>query len=1451
MNTNIEMELDTWEKGNNLKVFRGYGKTKEDLESEWNEFESSMDTEQQLKSDDESIKVFGKTNLERYKELLDNISDISTNESSPITEDSSVFKLDEETLRKVDQAKQYMKSVNTVIIYPTTTIEELDDLYNRMKSQVPAEFLEMNDTKAIELFGMNNEELYQYHRSILMNYYNKDIQEISNINITYFNVLNESTDIAGIMHAYTEIANNDIESSDEYMIEEAEEKLASLIEYTPMAALNPIVGINKPIPMYLPNEYQRSTDLIPEDDLRMIKTFNDTFDNLFSGIKADNFEEVRDSWYNFIMSKQKVYFENKSSIDSIDQLATDILENEILLAGWHPDYDITTIDNWQDINKQTLNKIQEHYYQENKIINLCELVALMDIDPDHIRTKRERRSNINPVYIVLVSGNKVTSNLIKWWTKGPFSHSALGLNYDLNNLMSFNNAGGEHQGLSVESLDMYPPEHRLVVYSIFINDEDYKLLKKNIEYYLNNKSKTHYSKINIFSIVLNKPLNYQYDMVCSQFVDRLLKFINVDIVDKDSSLVSPNDFYRAAATNNKVYKLYDGKVKNYNANKIKAIIDRLLYSDSTKYFKELASLLETGAKLLKHRKTNLKQQHKTPYGNIVSNDGLGLVSDDYHKAIQQHSIELTGPMMDEYDRLLAIKDDEEFVREFNRWINTEINNIYPVVNANNQKDLMWLKQILKKADKDESGMSYALSMQTARLDLQENYDMSDDEIKEIFRENYFIKGNDPEKIRKELRLRQAYNRKILSMFNVMIKNNFDQLGIAKEEADRISAMFKSGDSDQYEAVKIIKDALDNNAKKFEVNPNVYDLRSLKLGNKRSAGVICISVNSPNKKMELLSRMIQKSLEWDCIIYSHGNTNPNIEGINQYRIELENIIKHALEDDHKNQFLDYFGEETLDTIGDSFSQYREAAKEIKESLITLFKFRFDENGAIDGIDEDKSDTIKNLIELLILKQPKTVEQIETILASNLDSAHKLIVKQLYLMTLGTTIAPNEDFENVMMELEKEFLIDILIPMCQVIALDEYLCNHTDWVWTVQPTYTPEAGPFKTMNELVRELIKEGFKKILILSCNPGQYEFPEDIKNSRVLIKYGDVSTVMEGNSMKSFDDCLDTLDVAEDNLKQVCLENDIDYDNNEYLLECFNTFNADMQALVEKKKDKFSWNDLGNSIKEIIAGLTWMFKQTINFFKNIVLKMKETLKNLSNEKFIKPIKARFISVNRKTKMATINTETISSYNELERASVKSCMSISDAINDYQKSNLKTYTSCAKTISQRSKSIKIKVTEQDIADDILDYIPAIAVNEVKEFPVQFTDDGDLLIKNYQRMDYNKEYQHSHSLLKTYDKSNSIEGIKYELSRLWFVYTVLEANIYENKKLDATKRQEYTKIKAWIMNDFTKYNKIVMKFDPIFNFSEYYLTTPFSDVYIKIHASTLRFLTHLIEDIIKPI
>jgi hypothetical protein len=142
-------------------------------------------------------------------------------------------------------------------------------------------------------------------------------------------------------------------------------------------------------------------------------------------------------------------------------------------------------------------------------------------------------------------------------------------------------------------------------------------------------------------------------------------------------------------------------------------------------------------------------------------------------------------------------------------------------------------------------------------------------------------------------------------------------------------------------------------------------------------------------------------------------------------------------------------------------------------------------------------------------------------------------------------------------------------------------------------------------------------------------------------------------------------------------------------------------------------------------------------------------------------------------------------------------------------------------------------------------------EVKEFPVQFDKEGNLLIRNIKRINFNGEYAKSHRLLKEYEKSRNVEGMKYELSKLWMMNCLIEDKINpcNGKKSKAT--DDDFKARANILNDFRHYMEVVMKLDPDFNFTEYYDNSPFSSATMKISGPTLDFMGKMIGSFLKSI
>lgn len=263
------------------------------------------------------------------------------------------------------------------------------------------------------------------------------------------------------------------------------------------------------------------------------------------------------------------------------QRLSDLYENinedadTILKLGWTPDIPLTS-DNLEKVSATTAFRIR---------CNLCtnEFYDATSIhDDDYI--EESTKDNKNPVYIILVYTASTFGKMIKEYTHGIYTHAAMSLDNTLNKLYSFNlnNQFNKLGGFSIESIEGYKKDNKdaiMCVYTTFVNDDKKRKLDKQINYFIGNIDKTKYSIINVFSLIANKPIELANDMICSQFVDRMLKSVDIDITGMASSLVTPNDIYKS--TSNKIYKVYEGRVDEYNHKKIQAKVNKLRRSSIT------------------------------------------------------------------------------------------------------------------------------------------------------------------------------------------------------------------------------------------------------------------------------------------------------------------------------------------------------------------------------------------------------------------------------------------------------------------------------------------------------------------------------------------------------------------------------------------------------------------------------------------------------------------------------------------------------------------------------------------------------------------------------------------------------------------------------------------------------------------------------------------------------
>ena len=148
----------------------------------------------------------------------------------------------------------------------------------------------------------------------------------------------------------------------------------------------------------------------------------------------------------------------------------------------------------------------------------------------------------------------------------------------------------------------------------------------------------------------------------------------------------------------------------------------------------------------------------------------------------------------------------------------------------------------------------------------------------------------------------------------------------------------------------------------------------------------------------------------------------------------------------------------------------------------------------------------------------------------------------------------------------------------------------------------------------------------------------------------------------------------------------------------------------------------------------------------------------------------------------------------------------------------------------------------------DFIP---ITEVREFPIQFNDKGDLLINTKSgEIDYEGEYSRTHTAIQLYDKGKNVKGMEQCMLRLWHMNILLEEQLFP-KSIDKEKRKKLLSARAKIVNDIKTYMPKIVKLDSNFNIQKAYELSQFANSKIKIRRSTLKYTIDLLKSIFKPI
>lgn len=442
------------------------------------------------------------------------------------------------------------------------------------------------------------------------------------------------------------------------------------------------------------------------NDLPMLtpKELTEKLSEDFSIVESEN--ATLNKWLQeYILLGQGIKTEdyNMLNLERINILRKAIYENDeetIIRCGWIPGV---------EFNSKNRVKASNIVREKMEVSNI--------IDYDMIEEASNSKDK-KAVSIVFVAGSSILAKSIRKVQGTEFSHASIALDDDLSKIYSFNMRNG-FNGLTYESVKNYIKEGvtKMGVYTFLVSDKIYNDLEKALEKFNLYIDKTKYSILNLLTIPINIPLDMDMRMVCSEFVDKLLKMANLDLTNKKSSLVGPKDLIKATGTKSNIVEVFNGDPKKFNHKEIEKKIKKIKRSNLPIYeFVEYDNEVITEAKSLpiqfdKDGNLILKNLRKINFEQEYYNSHRLLIEYDKTKSYEPMKFELA--KMQFFITLLEKKIFKEgkdksvtelkvrarFLNDFKKYLKI-INNIDPSFNFTEYYEQSPFNDALIKIDKD-------------------------------------------------------------------------------------------------------------------------------------------------------------------------------------------------------------------------------------------------------------------------------------------------------------------------------------------------------------------------------------------------------------------------------------------------------------------------------------------------------------------------------------------------------------------------------------------------------------------------------------------------------------------------------------------------------------------------------------------------------------------------------
>lgn len=507
----------------------------QDLENDYYRWASLPYTIRQ-RSDEECMRLYECTNGELYEKQRSQIisMDLMIDED---TDNNGMSKEDKGMQQRKQVARSLNQSPSTEILIPGSYLrfEDLSKAYQRYLNTSYNDRI-MSDEYSRQLFGLSVQDVYRQCRQKFIDQADQARHESYEYSEFYYRIHSIEEDFKPVKNYIGHMVAND---------DKVGLLLNKLDKYMDHPRLYNYLYENRDI------DYKVAFE--SEIELEEIANYVPYFTPTEMFCMEENITQ-----YSYGEWKKKLL----EAVHSVD-------EDEMMKLGWNPGVAFTK-SNITHARKRQRDWLESHMPTIVDITNISNRFELLDESTKAMK-KYYAKKNLYPIYIICSFTNTIAGNLIKHVKHSEYTHAGISLDSDLKEIFTFNFDSLGEQGFKKESLDTYMNNSKgkaqIDVLAVFVNKKTRDRIEEAIKVFEKYRKKTTYGFKNWINMLFNLESRRKnnLDLVCSQFVDLILKLAHIDLFTIPNNLVLPQDFVDLAdKTKVKIFKIYEGLGKDYD-----------------------------------------------------------------------------------------------------------------------------------------------------------------------------------------------------------------------------------------------------------------------------------------------------------------------------------------------------------------------------------------------------------------------------------------------------------------------------------------------------------------------------------------------------------------------------------------------------------------------------------------------------------------------------------------------------------------------------------------------------------------------------------------------------------------------------------------------------------------------------------------------------------------------